>query len=489
MTKESVWREIPEEMALIRAHLSDSIIIAAILMMAVMVGCPAFSQQEPAPSSVAEIQGILRQRVDVENRSVGIVVGLIDAHGKRIVGHGRIGNAGTRQPDGDTVFEIGSVTKVFTSLLLADFVQHSEVELNDPGSKFLPDSVKMPTRDGREITLADLATHTSGLPRMPSNLRPKDALNPYADYSVEQMYAALSNTKLNGNIGEKYEYSNLATGLLGHLLALRAGTDYETLIRTRVCKPLAMTSTMIKLTPDAQQRLAAGHNEMLDETPNWDLPTLAGTGAIRSTASDMLKFVEACMGLTKTSLDSAILEQLKIRKSTGIPDLQIALGWHISTKYHNELVFHNGQTGGYHSFIGFDKKRGVGVVVLANTATDIDDIGMHLLDARHPLKKYTPFKKRTTIKLDPKILQSYLGEYVLAPTFVMAITQDPQKEGRLFVQATGQPKFEIFPETETKFFLKVVEAQISFVKDDKGEVTQLILHQNGLNQPGQKRKR
>ncbi len=376
------------------------------------------------------------------------------------------------------------MTKVFTSLVLADMVQRGEVALSDPASKYLPKTVQMPTRNEREITLLDLATHTSALPRLPSNLSPKDGLNPYADYTVEQMYAFLSGYKLKRDIGSKYEYSNLATGLLGHILALRVGTDYETAVVTRICKPLGMADTMITLTPDARNRLATGHNKTLAEVKNWDLPTLAGAGAIRSTVNDMLKFVEANMGLVTTPLEEAMVEQQKTRQPTGGPDMETALGWVKLTRFGNEIIWHNGETGGYHSFIGFDKKKGIGVVVLSNAGNDIDDIGRHLLDSRFPLKKIEPRKERIAIKIDPKILDAYVGDYELAPTFVIAITKE---KDRLMLQATAQPKFEVFPESETKFFLKVVDAQITFVKDDKGAVTQLILHQNGLDQPAKRR--
>lgn len=455
-----------------------------IALLVVTARCSLFAQATPSAPSTEDVQAILRRRIEVEKQSVGMVVGIIDAQGKRVVGWGALQKDGTTKPDGDTVFEIGSVSKVFTSLLLADMVKRGEVALDDPASKYLPKTVTMPSRNGREITLLDLATHTSALPRLPANLVPKDGLNPYADYTVEQMYSFLSGYKLKRDIGEKYEYSNLATGLLGHILALRAGVDYETLVQTRIGKSLEMTSTMIKLTPEAQKRLTGGHTKLLSPTKNWDIPTLAGAGAIRSTANDMLKFVEANMGRVKSPLAEAMEEQQKTRKPTGVPDLDIALGWNKLKKFDNEVIWHNGETGGYHSFIGFDKKRGVGVVVLSNACKDIDDVGLHLLNSQFPLRKIEARKERVAIEVDPKIFDTYVGDYELVPTFVISITKD---KTRLMLQATGQPKFDLFAETEKDFFLKVVDAQITFVKDDKGTVTHLILHQNGLDQKAKKK--
>jgi Beta-lactamase class C and other penicillin binding proteins len=164
-----------------------------------------------------------------------------------------------RPVDGDTIFEIGSATKVFTSLLLADAVKRGEVALTDPVAKYLPAEVKVPERAGRKITLVDLATHTSGLPSVPSNLAPKNPANPYAGYTVQQLYDFLSTYQLSRDIGAQYDYSNLGVGLLDNALSRRAGVDYETLVQTRITRPLGMKSTSIALSEEQKRRLASGH--------------------------------------------------------------------------------------------------------------------------------------------------------------------------------------------------------------------------------------
>src|SRR5215831_2576206 len=189
------------------------------------------------------IRHVLEDRLDKEKRATAMVVGILDQNGPEIIACGKLSKESTSSADGNTVFEIGSISKVFTSLLLADMVQHGEVKLEDPISKYLPASVKVPTRNGREITLVDLATHRSGLPRMPDNLDPVDGKDPYADYTEQRLYTFLSGCKLKRDIGAKYEYSNLGAGLLGHVLALRGGKEYNTLIEERICKPLGLTST------------------------------------------------------------------------------------------------------------------------------------------------------------------------------------------------------------------------------------------------------
>ena len=430
-----------------------------------------------------EIKSILMDRVDRAKRSVGIVVGLVDEKGMRVISYGKPSQTSNQTVNGDSVFEIGSVTKVFTAVLLADMVERGEVGLNDPISKYLPKSVKTPTRDGKEITLLDLSSQTSGLPRMPSNFSPKDRQNPYADYTVDQMYAFLSGYTLTRDIGAKYEYSNYGVGLLGHILALRAGADYESLVRTRVTQPLKMDNTGIKLTPEMQAHLANGHDASLRPAANWDLPTFAGAGALRSTANDMLKFVAANLGLSKSPLLTAMQKTHQPQHDTGVPDLEIGLGWHILKKFGAEIVWHNGGTGGYHSFIGFDMKKRKGVVVLSNSTNDIDDIGRHLLESQYPLSRFEPPTERKAIKLDPKIFDAYVGEYEIAPNLLLKFSREGDQ---FFVEAMGQGKVEIFAETENDFFVKVVDAQVTFVKDDKGQVTQVVLHQNGANTPARK---
>lgn len=432
--------------------------------------------------SDADIRAILADRIDAQHQGVGIVVGVIDPTGRRVVAYGKTAKDG-KPVDANTVFEIGSVTKVFTSLLLADMVNRGEVALTDPVSKFLPPNVKMPERGGKKITLVDLATHTSGLPRLPSNFNPKDPANPYADYTVTQLYEFLATVQLTRDIGSKYEYSNLGGGLLGHALARRAGTDYETLVRTRILQPLAMKSTAITLSKAMKDRLAIGHDAALQPVSNWDLPTLAGAGALRSTANDLLTFVGANLGLQTSPLASSMASMLATRRPTSVPGLDIALGWHISTRNEHEIIWHNGGTGGYRTWIGFDPKSRTGIVVLSNTSTaaGVDDIGAHLLDPAIPLIQ--PPKQRHEVKIDPAVLDRYAGRYELAPTFVITVTRDGD---HVFAQATGQPNFEIFAEDDRNFFYKVVDAQITFVVDATGRATSLVLHQNGANVPGKR---
>jgi CubicO group peptidase (beta-lactamase class C family) len=338
-----------------------------ILITAVALTLACSAQQGLPPDSA--VRAFLVPRVgafpDSGKHGEGIVVGLLDANGTR-----RIVAVGV---DSTRVFEIGSITKVFTTSVLEDMVERGELRLDDPVAKLLPPSVQIPSRNGRQVTLLDLATQSSGLPRLPTNLAPRDSSNPYADYSVQQLYTFLAGYELTRDIGAEYEYSNLGMGLLGHALALKARTSYEDLVRRRILAPLGMRETAITLTPALRARIAPGHDAEGNVVPNWDLPTLAGAGALRSTAADMLKFLAANLDSTATPLSRTLYRTHAERHATNAPSLKIGLGWHILSRPVGNIVWHNGGTGGYRTYAGFDPARRLGVVVLSNVDASVDD--------------------------------------------------------------------------------------------------------------------
>ena len=340
------------------------------------------SEAGPDVGALSEqMRRLLVEFVDNDRQSVGIVAGVTSAEGRVVVGYGRLSAEDPTEPDGDTVFEIGSVTKVFTSTLLADLVVRGELELDTPVQSLLGAAARMPTRGEAEITLGNLATHDSGLPRLPDNFDPADDSNPYADYDAERLYAFLSAHELRRDIGKAVEYSNVGYGLLGHALALGEGTDYETLVTERILEPLGMADTAVELTPSLGARLAPGHDERLRPAANWDLNVLAGAGALRSTVNDLLTFIEANMGLQESPLGVA----MEFAHAPRVPDpalgMDLGLGWIIAVEGDRRFVWHNGATGGYSSFVGFDPKAGEGVVVLSNSA-NLGDIVAYRLFTR-----------------------------------------------------------------------------------------------------------
>lgn len=430
-----------------------------------------------------QVRALLRQRIDTERRGVGIAVGLIEEGGCRTVSYGATAKEGGTAVDDHTIFEIGSVTKTFTDLLPDDMVRKGEVRLDDPVAKYLPAGVKVPSRGDRQITLLDLATHRSALPRMPDNFHPADPANPAADYTAEQLYAFLSGYALTRDIGSKMEYSNVGVGLLGHALALHAGMSYGDLVSERICRPLGMTDTQIALSPAMRERLAKPYDQTLMPAKNWDLPTLAGAGALRSDVADLLKYVAAeLVGSSDASVAAAMRDTQAARNGTNSPQQDIGLGWFIDRTYDPPVWWHNGGTGGYCSFVGFCPATRTGVVVLVNAAVDLTDLGLHLLDRRYPLTP--PSQVRVAVPIEPEIADRYAGRYQLAPDFILTFSCEGD---RYFLAATGQPRDEVFPESETDFFSRSFDGQVTFVQDADGKWNALVLHQGGV--PDQTAKR
>ena len=431
---------------------------------------------------LGELKTLLLNRTGENHKAVGISVGLVDATGERFLAAGATVPGGSVAPDADTVFEIGSITKVFTSLVLADMVVKGEVKLEDPVAKLLPPGIKVPERDGRQITLIDLSNQVSGLPRMPDNFKPADMGDPYIDYGPAQMYEFLAKVQLARGIGEKYEYSNLGVGLLGHALALKAGMSYEELVRKRVLEPLGMTDTAIALPERLKARLATGTGPNLSPVKNWNFDAIAGAGALRSTARDMLKFLTAAAGLRETPLRGAFDLMLKTERPTGVADLTIGMAWHIWRKSGTEIVWHNGGTGGYRSWAGFDPIKKAAAVVLCNTSFGVDDLGCWTLEPKWPVARFKPPVARTAIAVDDKTLQAYVGEYELQPGLTAVVTV---VNGKLHVKTAGQAEVEYLPWSPAEFF-RPGGREITFYRDAAGAVTHFVLYYEGLEHEAKK---
>ena len=444
-------------------------------------GAPAAAQGDFAPDSL--VKAILDHRIAAK-RGTGFVVAILEGGSPP-----RIHTAGTSGVEGlpldsNTVFEIGSITKVFTTALFADMVARGEVKLDDPIAMYLPRNVRVPTRGERQITLLDLATQTSGLPRLPTNLRPASPANPYAGYGVPDLYEFLSGYRLTRDIGSQYEYSNLGIGLLGHLLSLKAGRPYEDLLRERVLIPLGMRDTGIELDSGMLARRARGFNALGEPVTGWDFDVIAGAGALRSTAADMLRFLAANLDSASSPLGRAIAATRVARRPADRPQNHIGLGWHIVEAFGTTIVWHNGGTGGYRAFIGLDEKRNRGVIVLSNSTINPDDIGFHLLEPTVPLDlPPRPPEMRKEVRVGAAKLVPLVGVYELAPAFRLTITREGE---RLFGQATGQQRVQLYAESDLKFFLRTSGAQVTFVMGADGKVGQLILHQGGANIPGRR---
>lgn len=335
--------------------------------------------------NVQEVEALLKRRVE-QKLTRGIAVALIAPDGKvEVVAAGDSGNASRPIVDGDTLFEIGSITKVFTATLLAQSVEEGLVKLDSTVREVLPHR-GLQTPGVGDVTLAQLATHTSGLPRLPDDWHfTRSTLtsfrNPYANYSTDDLWSYLQNKTHEPRADYPSEYSNLGTGLLGQVLAEREGTNYEALVERRLLKPLGMTWSGIRTSAAREQFLAVGHSALLNRQPYWDLPAFQGAGALRSSVSEMAKFIHAHTRGSLAGAGATHTERVKISEHRGI-----ALGWAISRRYSDEILWHNGGTGGFRTFAGFSRVSGRGVVVLSNTAIEVDDIGLHLLNGEFKIQ-------------------------------------------------------------------------------------------------------
>ncbi|MEM9354102.1 MAG: serine hydrolase [Planctomycetota bacterium] len=437
----------------------------------------------------------LRDRVDrlvqpyIDSRTlVGVSIGVLQDSEHSTYGFGRTGEPGSPEPDGNTVYEIGSITKVFTGLLLADAVVRGDARLDQPATELLPDGVRLQrkrywvpwNKEAPAITLQDLSTHVSGLPRLPSNIGEGevDPSDPYAHYTTEDLYRFVNDHQPARAPGKKYEYSNLAVGLLGHLLAQQSGQSYEALLKKTVLEPLGMNDSSITLSDGQRSRLAKPYTDPDTPAANWHLPALAGAGALRSTARDMLRFAEAQLDPPEGRLGEAINLAWQVHQEPieGV-DLSVCLGWHVAQD--GSTRWHNGGTGGYRSMLLVGRQRKIAVILLTNTGSGGTDPLAKDIFRLLSGQDVQPREFEAPIEVAPEIIERYAGYYRLLPGIGFDVKLE---DGKLMVKLTGQDFYRVYPRSETEWHYKVVEATITFQLDEEGNCTALELFQNGVRQ-------
>jgi CubicO group peptidase (beta-lactamase class C family) len=342
-----------------------------------------------APISATDLQSVLDKDLAEALKSgelapathAGVAIGVYE-HGVT-----RVYTYGAAKPD--SIFEIGSITKTFTGLILSQMVEQGKVKFDEPVRELLPPGTAAKPA-GAEITLLDLVTQHSGLPRMPDNMHPTDPANPYADYTATELYAYLTKQGVARPANPGFLYSNLGFGTLGQALAVRAGIPWPELLKEEVTSPLGLKDTTVALTPEQQARFIPGHDANHRPAHAWDLVAFAGAGAIRSSASDMLTYLEANLhpetlkpagnSPAATTLAAAIRQQHELR-ADAFPGTRIALAWLFESESGN--YWHNGGTGGYSSYAFFNPKGDYAAVVLLNTTLGTtgsfaDRLGQHI---------------------------------------------------------------------------------------------------------------
>jgi CubicO group peptidase (beta-lactamase class C family) len=338
-----------------------------------------------APTALADetdyeksIEAFLQSNFD--QRNCGMVVALVDAKGTKIFAAGKCDDGTDREVDADTLFEIGSVSKTFTALLALEMDQRGEIKLDDPVAKYLPATVKVPSRNGKEITLQHLAEQSSGLPHDGDNLHPKDPKKLFEDYSAEKLHEFVSGYTLKQDPGSQFVYSNAGMALVGEALSRRAGMPLDRLMTERICGPLHMDSSRMTLTPEVKSRLAQGHDQSGAPMPSYEFGIIDGAGGIKSSANDMIKYVSASLGLTPSPL-TPLMEKSHVIRHTGGRvilvepfDSRTAMPWYDQGVYQSagmNLIGHAGGTGGFSAFVGFDLVQRRGVVILSNQTQQI----------------------------------------------------------------------------------------------------------------------
>jgi serine-type D-Ala-D-Ala carboxypeptidase/endopeptidase len=438
---------------------------------------PAAKSAAALPTD-AEIERLIRFRIDRQRAATGIVVGVLRPSGASIVAYGAAGEPSGPRVAGDTIFEVASLTKIFTALLLADAAVRGEAGLDDPLQAYVPPGVVVPRFDGRQINLTDLATHTAGLPLRPNDLdAAPDSINKYAGYTLEQLYAGLPGYRLTRPPGAEFEYSNLGPSLLGHGLALHGRTTYVDLLRARITGPLGMADTRFGEDPAARARRSQGHDIDLKPIAPTSYGALDPAGGLRSTSRDLLRLLGLFVdGRGPGDLPRAARLMLSVDRPGDRAGTRMALGWRRTAAGGETFYWSNGSGDGSRAFMGFNPARRIGVVALANAASGlgVDDIGAHVIATGRPVSLAIPVVHHE-ISLTPEALDRFVGVYRYAPGDELAVVRG--SKGGLLV-GSGPSQFPVYPEGPNRFFAKVADIQLDFAAGS-GPPPSLVFHQDG----------
>ena len=415
----------------------------------------------------------VRQRADELTRTgmhASIVIAVIDGKDSAVYGFGSAHPRKSAKPGADTVYQIGSISKTMTALLLADAVIEGKAKLDAPVAALLP-GYTLPAFEGKQISLLDLATHTSGLPRLPDNFAPQDPANPYADYTEAKQRQFLAAYRLPRAPGTAFDYSNIGYAVLGTALAAQAGSSYEALLRARIAVPLGMRSTAITPSAGMLARLAPGHLLSGEPTPAWELNVVAPAGGVYASARDMVAYLQAYMFKPLRPYALALQPQRPLAADS---DTKIGLAWLLEQRQGHSYAWHSGQTGGYASYAAFTTDGKRGVVVLTNTARDVDALGLSALLPGTPLP---PLKKPgVAIAMTRAALAEYVGTYPLDKDFTLTVSLG--KHG-LEAAGTGVGSAPLFASAKDRFFFRAIEAELAFTRDTAGKIAGAVLTQGG----------
>ena len=412
-----------------------SILVSAALLFA----APVFA------ASDGDVRAALEQRFQGDRTGACVAAAVID--GGMVAKAYVCADAKSARPyDEHTAFEIGSVSKTMTAALLAESIGHGDIALNDPIAKLLPPGTTVPSFGGRQITLADIVTHTSGLPSIPPQLHLTNMNNPYAALTERDLLGALAATTLTRAPGSQWEYSNFAMMVLSDAIAKRSGKDFETLLHEHLLAPLGMNDSYIARRPP-QVHAAQGHLSTAAPASAWDFPVdMAGVGGVRATLPDMVRYAEAQLGLRDSAMAPALARtQVQVADVGGH---RMGMNWALASLNGHAVVAHEGGTGGFSALVVFDRAARRGVVLLCDTALiavgGLGAIGFHLLDPSRPAGV-----PRTVAVADGKLIDALAGHYRLQGGPGIELRR---KDKVLAIQADGQPEFEMGYDSNGDFY-------------------------------------
>ena len=422
-----------------------------------------------AANITSSIERSIQRRVDF-GYNPGIVIGIVDETGRDFYAYGQTRLGSNETPTDQTLYEIGSISKVFTATLLAQLVESGELAYSDTVDSLLPENVTVPTRQQRSITLEHLATHASGLPNNPPSVIENRPDNPFSPYPPEKLHAFLNSYQLTRNPGTEYEYSNLGMGLLGYALSLKSETSYEVALTDRLLKPLGLLDTILSPSSEQGLRRAQGYNGVVAR-PEFKMDTLAGAGEILSTVADMLTFLEYQLELRQTSLRPGLEATRERRFATGTPGQDMGLGWIITQAGSDTLRFHDGATMGHNSFAGFSTQLKRGVVVFSNARinqySSVQDLGLKALIPEYPLNPI-----RRPFSVSETEMASYVGRYESSAGDAFHVEEVHQQLKVTYSEDLGIG-FTIYPTGADRFQLYElgITASAHFLRNDTGDIS------------------
>ncbi|KAG2478116.1 MAG: hypothetical protein NPMRTH1_760021 [Nitrosopumilales archaeon] len=439
------------------------IIFVPIIVILVLFGIAIYQIQTYEQIIIPDnVKNTLQQNIE-DGFYEGIIIGTVDQYNTEFFALGNISSESIMPIDKNTKFEIASISKLFTATLLADLVSTSRVNISDSITKFLPSNTNI-SEENENITLEQLVTHTSGLPRLPEN-QTNTWREFYSTYDSVQLIQSLS---MHSSNSSKYSYSNFGYTLLGYALENVFDQSLQNEVDVKILNEFGMSNTTITNIDDKSENFALGHkNGEPTKDIQWKAPL--GAGGYHSTANDLVTFLSVNLGIDEPTPEFVKLTHqpyYNVTNEFAEHQSQSGLGWKISTCPGTKVLWHDGGTDGYRAFLGFEPNKKWGVVVLTNSETEVEHIGLHLLhNSTFDMREFN---------LD----KTYLDYNEVLGTYQMHnYTIKIEKTGnQFFAKINEQPKKKIYPESDTKFFFTDEYSFLEFERNEMGVIKGINFH-------------